>query len=325
MPFKAAKCPNCAGDIQVPDERDTAKCMYCGSDIIVREAIKLSVPEVNLDNISKLADEAINSGNYAEAYNFYTKILEVAPENYNAWYGKAISAGWQSTLANIRLPETISGIENAMKYVPEDDKDELKVKAAASLKQLASAIFILVEQNHTSDSSSYTHSQYFPRMRLIITALEIASSYKPDNAPILEDIIFVLQTSGLTKIPNLSDHNDMINKFQEVEKKLQQLDPAYVPEYRATEDKPLPAPPITNKKACFIATAAYGSDMEPAVVTLRQFRDYYLTTDILGNAFIKTYYHLSPPLAELISKNEGLKALTRFLLKPLIYLIKRLQ
>jgi DNA-directed RNA polymerase subunit RPC12/RpoP len=42
MSFKAAKCPNCAGDIQVPDDRDTVKCMYCGSDIVVREAIRLA-------------------------------------------------------------------------------------------------------------------------------------------------------------------------------------------------------------------------------------------------------------------------------------------
>lgn len=32
MSFKPAKCPNCAGDIQVPEDRDTVKCIYCGSD-----------------------------------------------------------------------------------------------------------------------------------------------------------------------------------------------------------------------------------------------------------------------------------------------------
>lgn len=32
MSFKPAKCPNCAGELQLPEDRDTVKYMYCGSD-----------------------------------------------------------------------------------------------------------------------------------------------------------------------------------------------------------------------------------------------------------------------------------------------------
>ncbi|MEI6155576.1 MAG: hypothetical protein WCQ90_15995, partial [Deltaproteobacteria bacterium] len=71
--FKAAKCPSCDGDIQVPDDRNTVKCMYCGNDIVIREAIKSAVSEINLDNIFILAGEALNSSNYSEAYHYYTK------------------------------------------------------------------------------------------------------------------------------------------------------------------------------------------------------------------------------------------------------------
>lgn len=55
MSFKAAKCPNCAGDLQVPDDRDNVKCMYCGSDIVVREVIQAAVGGVNIENLLKLA------------------------------------------------------------------------------------------------------------------------------------------------------------------------------------------------------------------------------------------------------------------------------
>jgi len=320
MSFKAAKCPNCAGDIQVPDDRDTAKCMYCGSDIIVREAINLSAVGINLENIFRLADEAVNSGNHAEAYNYYTKILESDPENYRAWYGKAISAGWQSTLANLRLPETITGIENAMKYVPEDEKDELKVKAAASLNQLSIAIYNIAHDNFTTHITLETHREFIARLQLIITVLEIASLYKPDDQEILKNIIVVHQTC-LQKYTNkitfdtvvltASFYNDVAIKIQEVKKKLQLLDPSYtieVPSYR---------------KTCFIATAAYGSAMESEVVMLRRFRDHCLKNTLMGEIFINVYYHFSPPLAALISKSDALKAMTRFLLKPIIYLLKR--
>lgn len=321
MTFTAAKCPNCAGDIQVPDDRDAVKCMYCGSDIVVREAIKAAAAGINLENLLRLADEATNSANYTEAYSYYTKILETDPNNYRAWYGKAISAGWQSTLANIRLPETISGIESSLKNAPENEKNELKEKAALSLNQLAIAIYNLAYDNFTKYITLESHREFNSRMQLIITVLEIASIYKPDDQQILKNTIEVLQTlmkehtdknTFRTVLLTADSYNDMANKIQVVKKKLQQLDPNYnieVPSYN---------------KSCFIATAAYGSPMAPDVITLREFRDHFLETSHWGQTFVKIYYYLSQPIAGLVSKSEGLKTMTRLLLKPLIYMIKRL-
>ncbi len=39
MKFVPAKCPTCQGDLQIPDDREFVKCMYCGVDIKVREVI----------------------------------------------------------------------------------------------------------------------------------------------------------------------------------------------------------------------------------------------------------------------------------------------
>jgi|GEM_PF-6775484 len=69
---------------------------------------------------------------------------------------------------------------------------------------------------------------------------------------------------------------------------------------------------------CFIATAAFGSKLQPCVVLLRQFRDKYLLTNSLGQAFVRFYYHNSPPIAAYIADHTPLKALVRVLLLPLI-------
>ena len=69
---------------------------------------------------------------------------------------------------------------------------------------------------------------------------------------------------------------------------------------------------------CFIATAAYGSLMEPQVMTLRHFRDMHLLPYALGRLFVKTYYAYSPPMAEFISKHETLIAVVRVGLLPLV-------
>lgn len=69
---------------------------------------------------------------------------------------------------------------------------------------------------------------------------------------------------------------------------------------------------------CFIATAAFGSKFEPAVVLLRHFRDQYLLTNKLGTAFVGFYYHNSPPIAAYIAHSEPLKVFVRMLLIPII-------
>jgi hypothetical protein len=82
---------------------------------------------------------------------------------------------------------------------------------------------------------------------------------------------------------------------------------------------PTPAPEAAAAGAgCFIATAAYGSSLEPQVVLLRAFRDRYLLTTPPGRAFVRWYYRTSPPLADQVRQSPPLRALVRGLLWPLV-------
>jgi tetratricopeptide (TPR) repeat protein len=70
---------------------------------------------------------------------------------------------------------------------------------------------------------------------------------------------------------------------------------------------------------CFIATAAYGSDFAWQVDSLRQWRDEVVLQRRWGPLFVRTYYRTSPLLAGTIRRSESLRALVRFLLRPLVH------
>ena len=60
----------------------------------------------------------------------------------------------------------------------------------------------------------------------------------------------------------------------------------------------------SNGEGCYIATCVYGSYDAPEVLTLRRFRDEILKKHMLGRAFIRCYYAISPHLVKCFGKSE---------------------
>ena len=69
---------------------------------------------------------------------------------------------------------------------------------------------------------------------------------------------------------------------------------------------------------CFIATAAFGSPLAPQVQLLRAVRDTYLLPNRPGRAAVQVYYAVSPPIADVISRSETLRAVVRLGLSPFL-------
>ena len=72
---------------------------------------------------------------------------------------------------------------------------------------------------------------------------------------------------------------------------------------------------------CFIATAAYGTPYDVKIDVLRNWRDDSLREFAIGRTFIKIYYFLSPPIANIISKSKILRAIVRIILSPIIHVL----
>lgn len=76
---------------------------------------------------------------------------------------------------------------------------------------------------------------------------------------------------------------------------------------------------LLDDKHCFIATAAFGSDMAPEVQSFRDFRNKFLLSHSWGRSFVKFYYKHSPYYANLIAESEVSKGLVRVGLWPLLF------
>lgn len=79
---------------------------------------------------------------------------------------------------------------------------------------------------------------------------------------------------------------------------------------------------LLDGKECFIATAAFGSEMAPEVNTFREFRDRFLLRHAWGKKIIQFYYKHSPYYANQIAESEVAKTLVRAALWPILFFTK---
>ena len=80
-----------------------------------------------------------------------------------------------------------------------------------------------------------------------------------------------------------------------------------------------PGPGLRGGDRCFIATAAYGSHLDPHVVTLRRFRDEYLLTHQRAPPSSVVLRNLAAARRRRHSDNENLRTLARWTLTPAVY------
>ena len=86
MKLVPAKCPSCGANIEVDRSLKFTKCQYCGTEIIVEEAVenllKVELKDSpTLENYLKLGNRYFENSEYEEAYKIYCKAEEIDPDN----------------------------------------------------------------------------------------------------------------------------------------------------------------------------------------------------------------------------------------------------
>ena len=159
--MKAIKCELC-GSNQLKKVDGEYICQYCGTKYTLEEARKLMVEiegTVKIDtstqknNYEKLAQRAYEDKLYEQAYEYYSKLLEIDCDNYMYIYKRGICAAWKSSLADFKIDEAVKACKSALKVIKEEnikvnDKERLCNNMAAEINNVVSAFYLLSKQHY---------------------------------------------------------------------------------------------------------------------------------------------------------------------------------
>ena len=169
----ALVCDICGGKL-VMGSGGIAVCDSCGmehSPDRMKEKVQEIKGTVQVDNSHmidswmKMGKSASEAGNHKEAYDYFTKVVELDPQNWRAIFEKGKAGAWQSTLANLRTAEIYQGITMALEIVnsldmPCDEVIGIKNEFAVALFNINNAITDLMEQNLFELDDKYFDSHW---------------------------------------------------------------------------------------------------------------------------------------------------------------------
>lgn len=160
--MKRLTCEMC-GSTDLIKQDGVFVCQSCGCKYSVEEAKKMMIEgtvEVTgtvkvdntaaIDNYLDMARNAQDAGNNEEADEYCNKIIEMDVTNWEAWFIKGKAVGWQSTLANIRVLETVNAFSKALDNCPLEKKEEIIKKCQEELEKLNAALLSLRVRNFST-------------------------------------------------------------------------------------------------------------------------------------------------------------------------------
>ena len=157
--MKQLTCEMC-GSTDLIKQDGVFVCQTCGCKYSIEEARKMMVEgtvEVTgtvkvdnsaaIENYLDMARNALDASNNKEADDYCNRIIEMDVTNWEAWFIKGKAVGWQSTLGNIRIAETINAFSKALENCPEENKEQLGEDCKTELKNLQSALLSVRVKN----------------------------------------------------------------------------------------------------------------------------------------------------------------------------------
>ena len=303
--MKALICEMC-NSADIIKDGDYYVCQACGMKYTTEAARKMMIEgpvdvsgsTVKIDNSATiqnyltLAENSLEGEDVDGAVLYAEKVLAQDSENYQAWMIKAKAAGFNSSLANPKIQQSIAAAKKAIEFAPEEEKESVadtiteyicvqilglleNAKQMNKIRQQSGNPYIKTAIANWTTVLQLPHVSKSEIRKQIGICESMYNQSKSSAAPSERAFYASCITNNSSKPYHITMKNTLL------------------PDEMTEEEKRK-----AEKSGCYVATAVYGSYDCPQVWTLRRYRDYTLAETWYGRLFIKTYYAISPTLVK---------------------------
>jgi tetratricopeptide (TPR) repeat protein len=215
------KCPSCGNVTGRPDHTGLVQCEFCGTTITYHPPVE-KVERKNIERLLELCKIAAASNNSEETIHYANKILEIDPENYEAWINKAVATFGLTTSAHNRFDEAMRYLAKAEQI---DNEDPLILQTRESLinkqvrwyihlgdaeREYALEIFTIYASN-IFEAQKESTDNIIKSMDYFLTALK----FDPENLDALYKVNdLAMGSSWITWSENVTEKIALFHKLQ---------------------------------------------------------------------------------------------------------------
>ncbi|HNQ94675.1 MAG: hypothetical protein JNJ96_06570 [Anaerolineales bacterium] len=199
------KCPSCGSVMGQPDHTGLVQCRYCGTTITYHPPVE-KTERKSVERYLEICKSALEVKNYKETLEYANKVLEIDPENVDAWVNKAIASFWFTTEVKNRYDEAMNYLQKA-EAISSNNERIREVRQELTYQQAQWQIYLGNEKIKQGDDESHLISTrysdgliqlagrqleaYNKKMEYYLEAMNLfltADSYTPNDVSVLENI-----------------------------------------------------------------------------------------------------------------------------------------
>lgn len=173
-------CPSCGAAVNLTAGQTDTKCHYCDS-VVTQQQAEAQASEVKHSKFAgslMIAETAQEGGSYAEAINYFNKVIEQEPTFADAWLNKGICMVRTSKIGDLKIPEAISSWKAAIKFAK--NPEAMKKRVATEITDAVSGFYPVLDQHYIQfrnlDNALDEHGS---RFLLLESALSLALELSP--------------------------------------------------------------------------------------------------------------------------------------------------
>lgn len=194
MKLVSARCPNCGASVDLDPSMKAAYCIHCGTRLMVDDEVQRIEIKTDrtkeMNNALIIADNAFASGNYQEAYTYYTRYIKYEVNMPHVVFRRGLSAAYLSRGGSLRIPELLTGLGSAVALCQAQGDEQSILRFITEVHQYVRRAY--------EPNSGYHKRTRFPDREALMRYLNETIAY----ARLLERLLSYLPYERLKRIPS---------------------------------------------------------------------------------------------------------------------------